>query len=235
MKFSRINVTFFIELVITHMKTKLKFIFPILILTFLSSCGDEEPTDNPKKTIVENSDVTPIQVLFAEEEFENPKMKELLMELNLCTEKTTDTVDYDHPSCSPKFFKFFQLNKNIPIENGFALLIKSKVSGFPVRRLLVFVRERGQLVKANGFVANLIGTRKNKTGYDDLLIRFKGFEEGEEIFYNCYYSWNGAKYEFSSVEVIEYASGGGGPVKEAFKDSMNREIPRVLSDQNVFF
>ncbi|MES2799613.1 MAG: hypothetical protein V4638_06325 [Bacteroidota bacterium] len=217
------------------MKIVLKFCLFFATILAISSCGDNEGVKAKDKEVTSKaSDITPIETLFSDEAFENPKMKDLLKELNLCSEKTSDTTDYDHPSCSPKFFKFFAMNKQIPLENSFLLQIKSKVSGFPLRRLLVFVRERGQLVKANGFVANLIGTRKSSTGYDDLLLRFNGREEDEPIFYNCYFSWNGAKYEFASVEVIQ-GDNWGGPVKEAFKDSMKVEIKKVLSQQNMFF
>lgn len=217
------------------MRTFLNLAVVLNIALLLNSCGEEpEKTKDPIKVETPESDIKSIETLFSEEKFSDPKMKELLKELNLCDEKTEDTLDYDHPSCSPKFFKFFQMNQNIPLENGFLLQIKSKVSGFPLRRLLVFVRERDQLVKANGFVGNLIGTRKTKSGYDDLLIRFNGKEQNEPVFYNCYFSWNGAKYEFSSVEVIQGLNWGG-PVKAEFRDSMKTEIKQVLTDQNMFF
>lgn len=211
-----------------------KFLYLILALAFLSCSTEPESPEKPLTDKLDENQIEGIQTLFDEVEFENPKMKELLMELNLCTEKTEDTLDYDHPSCSPKFFKFFQLNEQIPIENGFILQIKSKVSGFPLRRLLVFVRERGELVKVNGIIANLIGIKKSKSGYHDLILRFNDNVDGEPTFYNCFFSWDGVKYDYKSVEVIEGANWGG-PVKAEFKDSMNLEIKKTLSNNKMFF
>lgn len=215
-----------------------KFILSaLLILTVggMQSCsGDEE---KEKVIVDENSSIgemESIETLFDKDVFEDPKMKDLLTELNLCTEKTSDTLDYVNPSCTPRFFRFFNLTEKMPIENGFILQVKAKVSGFPLRRVLVFVRERGELVKVNGFVANLIGRRKTSGEYDDLLLRFNDNVDGETTFYNCFFKWNGAKYEFSSVEVIEGANWGG-PVKAEFKDSMSNEISAVLSKNSMLF
>ena len=202
---------------------------------FIVSCSGEDENDEPKNDKIEDStEIKSIETLFDSDVFPDPKMSELLQELNMCNVNSTDTLDYNNPSCTPRFFRFFSMKENMPIENGFLLQVKSKVSGFPLRRLLVFVRERGQLVKVNGFVANLIGQRKGASGYDDLLLRFNGNEEGESIFYNCYFAWNGSKYAFKSVEVIEGANWGG-PVKEAYKDSMSVEIEKVLNQTSMLF
>ncbi|MDP5098613.1 MAG: hypothetical protein NWQ27_01350 [Crocinitomicaceae bacterium] len=212
----------------------IKISLAIITGLFIASCSNDEE-DSPKQDkIVESTDVKSIETLFDSDVFPDPKMSEMLQELNMCNVNSTDTLDYNNPSCTPRFFRFFPMKEKMPIENGFLLQVKSKVSGFPLRRLLVFVRERGQLVKVNGFVANLIGQRKSESGYDDLLLRFNGNEEGESILYNCYFSWNGSKYTFKSVEVIEGANWGG-PVKETFKDSMSVEIEKVLNQTSMLF
>lgn len=216
-----------------HLIYKLTFI--VFASLMMNSCTGEEEIDKGKDDKTENStDTKPVETLFDSDAFPDPKMSELLQELNMCNVNSTDTLDYNKPSCTPRFFRFFSLKNKMPIENGFLLQVKSKVSGFPLRRLLIFIRERGQLVKVNGFVANLIGQRKTDSGYDDLLLRFNGNEEGESIFYNCYFGWNGSKYTFKSVEVIEGANWGG-PVKEAYKDSMSVEIEKVLNQTSMLF
>lgn len=205
-------------------------------LTFsINACsGDDEPKEDPKVEENGPGTLTGIETLFDKSDFEDPKMKDLLKELNLCNEKLGDSIDYMNPSCTPRFFRFFNLTEKMPIENGFILQVKAKVSGFPLRRMLVFVRERGELVKVNGFVANLIGRRKTAGEYDDLLLRFNDNVDGETTFYNCFFKWNGGKYEFSSVEVIEGANWGG-PVKAEFKDSMSNEIKAVLTKNSMLF
>ena len=219
------------------LKTQYLLFLGLIIACFgcLMSCsGETEENHETKGLQLETGNVTAVETLFDKDEFEDPKMAELLKELNLCKDVEFDSLDYMNPACSPRFYRFFKLTDKTPLENGFMLQIKSKVSGFPLRRLLIFVREGGQLVKANGFVANLIGRRKTNTGYDDLLLRFNDNVDGEITFYNCYYSWNGGRYEFKSVEVIEGASWGG-PVKAEFKDSMSAEIKKVITDKGMLF
>lgn len=209
-----------------------RLIGTISLLVLISSCSGEE---NPKGKKVESSkEVSSIETLFDQTVFEDPSMEGLLKELNLCNDTVKDLEDYMHPACSPKFFKFYKLTDKTPYSNGFLLQVKSKVSGFPLRRVLIFVRENGQLVKVNGFVANLIGRRKVDGPYDDLLLRFNDNVDGEITFYNCYYRWNGGKYEFLSVEVIEGANWGG-PVKEVYKDSMNVVIQKEITDNKMVF
>jgi hypothetical protein len=211
------------------------FTFGLLGISLQSCSGDEEVDKDPEVEVSNSDELVGIETLFDKDEFENPKMKTLLSELNLCSEKTsTDSLDYMNPSCTPRYFRFFNLTEKMPIENGFILQVKAKVSGFPLRRMLVFVRERGELVKVNGFVANLIGRRKTTGEYDDLLLRFNDNVDGETTFYNCFFKWNGGKYEFSSVEVIEGANWGG-PVKAQFKDSMSNEIKAVLTKNSMLF
>lgn len=211
------------------------FIALILPVIALFSCGDPEDIDQSKNDpATETQDVVGIETLFDETQFSDPVMKELLMELNLCNGEITDTLDYLNPSCSPFFFKFHELSKEVELKNGFMLQVKSKVNGFPLRRLLIFVREQGQLIKVNGFVANLIGRRKSSTDHDDLLLRFNDNEEGEEVFYNCYFRWMNGKYEFLSVEVIEGVNWGG-PVKAQFKDSMAVEIKKEITENQMIF
>ena len=223
-----------IRLKINSMRfAKLPSVFFILFMGVLMySCSEDE--EKKKNEALSQNELVGIETLFDQDNFEEASMEGLLKELNLCNDTTTSLEDYMNPACSPRFFRFFKLTENTPLENGFLLQVKSKVSGFPLRRLLIFVRENGQLVKVNGFVANLIGRRKSDTAYDDLLLRFNDNVDGEITFYNCFYRWNGAKYEFLSVEVIEGANWGG-PVKKDLKDSMGIEIQKEISDNGMLF
>lgn len=166
-----------------------------------------------------------IEVLFDETAFANPKMVKLLQELNICDPNQKDLSDYNNPACIPDFFKFFPFIENVPVENAFLLLVKSRVHGYNVRRLFVFQREAGQLVQVNRFIANLIGTRKSATKHDDLILRF--FDQDANSF-NCLYTWQGNKYAFSAVEEINDSH-----VKATFQDSMNVEINKVLIDNQL--
>jgi hypothetical protein len=178
--------------------------------------------------------ITNIETLFDKDEFDNPKKVELLKELKVCSDKNNGVDDYMNPSCSPRFFSILPFIENIPIENAFLIQIKSKTNGFPLRRLLVFIRERGVLVKVNGFVANLIGTKKSTSKHDDLILRFNDKDQGQDVFYNCIFKWDGNSYKYKSVEAIEGADWGG-PVRAELKDSISIEVEKdIISNKMIF-
>ncbi|MEY3426513.1 MAG: hypothetical protein RL679_1871 [Bacteroidota bacterium] len=200
---------------------------PIVLISFLFSCSGEEDQVSKKDTDTSVSDITGIETLFNVDNFEDAKHLELLKELKICSEFQKDTSNYMEPACSPRFFRVFPMRDDAPVENAFLLQIKSKVGGIKLRRLVTFVREKGQLVKVNTFVANLIGTRTSKSHYKDLILRFNDNIEGEIIFYNCLFAWDGKKYTFKSVELIE-GSDWRQRLKPEFKDSVSNDIYTTL-------
>jgi hypothetical protein len=200
---------------------------PIVLISFLFSCSGEEDQVSKKDTDTSVSDITGIETLFNVDNFEDAKHLELLKELKICSEFQKDTSNYMEPACSPRFFRVFPMRDDTPVENAFLLQIKSKVGGIKLRRLVTFVREKGQLVKVNTFVANLIGTRTSKSHYKDLILRFNDNIEGEIIFYNCLFAWDGKKYTFKSVELIE-GSDWRQRLKPEFKDSVSNDIYTTL-------
>ena len=214
-------------------------IIGLLSLTILFSCSSEETKTTENKEVKsekiksENS-IQNIETLFDKDQFDDPKKTELLKELKICSDKNSGPEDYMHPSCTPRFFNLMPFAENVSIENAFILQVKSKVNGFPLRRLLIFVREKGQLVKINGFVANLIGRKKSITKHDDLLLRFNNKDQGQDVFFNCLFKWNGTTYKYHSVEAIEGVNWGG-PVKAELKDSISIEVEKdILANKMIF-
>ena len=195
----------------------------------LFSCASDENEEEQNQNNVEikERDIQEIETLFDKDEFDDLTKVELLKELKICSDKNTSNEDYMHPSCSPRFFELFAFSDKKPINNAFILLTKSKTYGFPLRRIAVFAREKGQLVKVNEFVANLIAMQKAKSGSKDLILRFNDKDQGEDVFYNCIFSWDGMKYIYKSVEVIEGANWGG-PVKAELKDSISKEVEKDI-------
>lgn len=201
---------------------------------FLFSCGNGTESERQKTTKKEEAFVD-IETLFEKgQKFEDVTQIDLLKELKLCDIAQKDENDFLKPACSPFYFKFFKVNEKMALENSFLLQIKSKTGGFPLRRVLIFERERGELVKTNGFVANLIGMQKSKTNYANLLLRFNDNIEGEVVFYNCVFGWTGKKYEFKYVRDIE-GENWGGPVKIETRDSVSREIYKTLNQHTMLF
>jgi len=215
----------------------MKPIISLLVVTVLFSCSSEnKKNDAEGKAAVKKEEiqVVEVQTLFDKDQFDDPKKAELLQELKVCSDKNKGPEDYMNPSCTPRFFNISPYIENTPIENAFLLQIKSKVGGFPLRRLLIFIREKGQLVKVNGFVANLIGTKKSTSKHDDLILRFNDKDQGQDVFYNCIFKWNGLSYKYDSVEAIEGADWGG-PVKAELKDSISKEIEKEITGNKMIF
>ena len=195
---------------------------------------DTKSEENTEKPTEENESFIAIQELFEVSTFENSDQLNLLKELEICTLDSAKLVDPRMSYCTAANFKFFPLQKSISEKNGFILLIKAGTGGFPLRRLLIFQRERGELVKVNGFVANLIGRIPSDTGYDDLLLRFNSKDGNEIMFYNCLFVWDGSRYQYKQVEVIEGANWGGN-VKAHLKDSISKEIYQDIMNKEMIF
>lgn len=212
---------------------------PILffVLFFaIFSCTEEE--DAPKKYFEKSAEelFDPVEILFDEDSFDNPKAVELLQEIKICNTAAQKEMGLQVTDCSPKNFKFFPLKKGVPLDNGFILLVKATTGGVALRRVLIFERERGSLVKVNGFVANIIGQRTTKTGYNDLLLRFIDIIEGSDVYYNCLFQWENGKYQFKSCETIQEPAGNfSGKIKESLKDSVSREILKIIEDNEMIF
>ena len=203
----------------------------LALFTVLLSCQTEEENNNKKPTADPTPEIIGIETLFDERTFSDPSHLELLKELRICNTFQTDTTNYIDPACSPQFFRIFQMFSNRPAKDAFLLQIKSKVGGIKLRRLLVFIREKGELVKVNGFVANLIGLRPTASNRYDLILRFNDNVEGDIIFYNTIFTWDGKKYAYKCTETIE-GTDPSGPwrqrIKEEFKDSVSKDIYATL-------
>lgn len=220
---------------------KLFWIFPVTIfstaLFFLAACGDDEKDDNPfMKHHHPAQSVTTISTDFGTNTFSSETETELLKELKLCDPKATSDTNELQPSCSPRFFRFFPLSDKIPLRDGFILLIKAGVNGTPLRRILIFQRENGELIKLNGFFGNLIERRPSKTGYNDLVIRFTDNIEGSLAYYNCLFQWDKGQYIYKLCEAIQ-EGGQEAPhrIKAEYIDSMAPEIKSILDRNHMIY
>lgn len=209
----------------------------ILVFLFLSllvvSCQDEPeqnlPEDQHQTKVAEVEKETPLEIVFDETKFEEDTMKGLLKELGLgmCNPKEKDLSNYKKPACDPKFFKLLPYRESMGVENAFILVVKSMVHDFPVRRVFVFQREKGKLVKVNGFIANLIGKRKSNSDFEDLILRFADRDQNH---FNCLYVWKNNQYQFEKVEQINDSN-----IKAEFQDSMNMVIMNEIQLNNMQF
>lgn len=209
------------------MKNYTYFFFALSIL--ISSCKGDDPSrdisDSEKNTLPSKTTEQknkPFEILFEESSFQDEYSLSLLRELGegICSPTQKDLENYIKPACNPKFFKLIPFKEETPMKDAFILVIKSRVHGFPIRRVFIYQRENGQLIKVNGFASNLIDIRKSDTKHKNLVLRFS--DEYQNHF-NCLYVWRNNHYEYERVEEINDS-----PVKKQFQDSMNMEIHKLI-------
>jgi len=222
----------------------MKYFFCLLILTVaLTSCTETEKYNSDigidtslKLDKLQVGEITHIETFFNGDEFNSVTEFELLKELNICD--TNELEGSPCASCTPEHFKIFPFNKRKTLSDAFILqvkaltIMKGQEVPLPMRHLIVFEREKGALVKVNGFRGNLIATRESESGIKDLVIRF--YIPNEGAFMNCLFIWNNGKYKFESVEAIDGA-GGHGSVKSSAKAAVSKEVYQTLMSNAILF
>ena len=214
---------------------KNQFLITILIIVLAALVTGYFYTKKPAKKKVdklkEKTEIQLIETDFNANTFSGTTEIELLKELGVCDSTAPNDKNLDRPSCSPRFFRFFNYKKNAELRNNFILLVRSGVNGFPARRLLIFARENGQLVKTNGFIGYIIEKRriKNKL-HDDIVIRFYEKYYEQKYFYNCLFSWKDQRYEFVKCEAINDIA-----IKPEVVDSVSIEINKIIIEKQLIF
>jgi hypothetical protein len=212
----------------------MKNIFFLLFIPFLFMISCQSNSNKKKQQIntkKEDSIEKEIEVVFQDQTNFDPIELKLLKELEICSPTQKDISNHTDPACHPSFFKFFKFNEKKSLKNSFLLLIKARVHDFPLRRILLFEREKGELVKVNGFVANLIGMNKSTSEHNDLILRFnENLGGGEVAFFNCRFVWRNNHYEFEEALQINDSN-----IKPEFKDSMNLEIEKTIMGNKMIF
>lgn len=186
------------------------------------------PVINPE---IDNYDgIEQISTDFNANTFSSDIERKLLAEIGICDTIKGQEDNLDVPACSPRFFRFFPLRVGKPLSEGFMLLVRAGVNKYPVRRLLIFERERGELVKVNGFVGYIIERRKKHSAYDDIVVRFFERYESQKYFYNCLFSWKEGRYQYKSCEAINDRA-----ILKEKQDSVSVEVLKYLNENQLIF
>ena len=213
---------------------KKQILIPLIIIPIILVAIFFNKRDYKKPKIDEPKDESQIELIetdFITNTFSGTTEIELLKELGVCDSTAPNDNNFDRPSCSPKFFRFFSLKKGAKLRNSFMLLMRSGVNGFPARRLLIFERENGNLVKTNGFTGYIIEKRPGKKlDYDDIVVRFFEKYESQKYFYNCLFSWKNQRYEFVKCEAINDIA-----IKPEKVDSVSTEVNKILQEKQLIF
>jgi hypothetical protein len=204
------------------------FICGLVAMKFMKNGSTDENSEDgskPKKQKIEY-----ISTDFNANAFTGKVEEKLLKEIGICDSTQADDTNLDKPSCSPRFFRFFKLNKAKELNESCMLMVRAGVNGFPVRRLLIFERERGKIVKVNGFVGYLIERRSTETNYDDIVVRFFERYDKQKYFYNCLYTWKGGQYQYVCCEAINDFK-----LKPEKADSVSIEVKKILNEKRLVY
>lgn len=235
------NMTNKIERKKSKLRRPIFLIFLILAVLGITSWWYYYQWSLKTKEIPKKLEKKEIYTDFAYNKFNSKEEYRLLKELGICD---TTRSENEFGACSPKYFRFFKLNRDKKLSDGFLLLINGIAfqdvdSKFPIRRLLVFEREGGKLVAVNKFKGNLIETREvPNSPYNDILIRFKLDQYNEK--YHVLFTWKKNKYQLERCEELSYFDIEtnrfvGGRVLKSKIDSVSREVEKILKQENLVF
>lgn len=221
----------------------MKLFVPIaLMLLMMSSCTSEPASkekpkawEQPKKEEVKVGQEFEISTEYGGTTFASAEEKELLKELNICDDVVPEGC-LKCATCTPKFFRFFDINRKGKLGDLFALqiraeaILKGQEFELPTRHFMIFAKDGEQLVKVNGYRGYLIKRIVSESGVDDIIIRF--FIPEDNNHFHCLFKWNGSQYDYISCEKL-YQSGKGGPVLPEHKEDVSKQVYTDLMMHNM--
>lgn len=210
----------------------------ITLLTISSLCFTACDDTNPNDIVIKDSteDIKEVNHEFDEAKFANPVHLDLLQELAICEMVSSDSNYY--ATCSPENFKIIAYNNGVDIKDAFMLQIKAatRFKGqdvpLPVRHIVVFEREKGELIRVNGFRGDIIGMSDSDSGVKDLMLAL--YLTDDETLFHCLFKWNGGQYSFESIEGLDYGEGVR-TLNPDLKDSLSNDIYTSLMSSNLIF
>lgn len=174
---------------------------------------------------------TEITTLFNQDEFPEAYLEQLLVELKICNPQLEELQGDGVPPCSPNYFQFYSYNKHRKIEDAFMIQVKKGVNGFPYRRLLIFTRENGILVKMNGIIGYLVEKRPSPSGIDDLVVAVVDNIGGYYERYDVLIRYENGKYQF--VEALGDLQGAFDNVE--LRKEATRQIKQRIEEKELIF
>ena len=205
-----------------------------VVFIALVSCSEEEPVGVIDENIPDEIEV--VTPDFVGERFDNPSHLELLEELNICDLIASDSSIT--ALCSPENFEIMEFRSDKGVKESFIVQTKAGISlkgetrPLPVRHLMVFEREKGELVRVNGFRGEVVALEKSDDNIKDLLVSF--YFHDERAVFVCLFKWENEKYSFESVEGIDWNEGLK-PIKANMKDSISAQVYNDLMERNLLF
>ena len=221
------------------------FSFSIILLTACDPNQEENPqllihtqiVDSNKANLNDTSlnyfgkEDTIISTTFEYEKFPEAYLEQLLVELRICNPQIKESNQEGEVPCSAKFFHFYSCNDKLKIENTFILQIKKGVGNFPYRRLLIFTRENGVLVKMNGIIGYLVKKIPSETDFDDLIVAVVDNVGGHYERYDVLLKYENGKYHYK--EAIGDLYGEFNTLK--LKTEATEQIGERIKERNLIY
>ena len=199
-----------------------------------TACDTTEPKEDVKENVIDK--IEEIRNDFNDVKFDDPVHLDLLEELGICEMVSSDSNYY--ATCSPENFKIIPFKKDTDIRDAFILQVKAAIRfkgqdvPLPVRHIVVFERENGELIRVNGFRGDLIGMTDGASGTKDLMVAL--YLTDDETLFHCLFKWKGGQYSFESIEGLDYGEGVR-TLQPALKDSLSNDIYSSLMTSNLIF
>ena len=168
--------------------------------TTTSTENSTNSSNETLETVSIHEDTTTINDMFSAQGFNKKIYYELLIETHICNPQYSDTTSDGSTPCSARYFDFFPYNHNREINDAFMLQVKAGVNNYPYRRILIFVREKGELVLMNGIIGYLVKRVKRPNKIDDLIVGIVD-DLGNDKFdrYDVLLHYNDGKYHFKEA------------------------------------
>lgn len=206
------------------------FVITLGLLFAFSACKDDPEVEvDPDSEVIDDFN-------FDDKKFKDPLHLELLKELDICELEMTDTSMY--APCSPEYFQIYPFRSDKSVKDAFILYVKAAtpLKGrpllLPVRHVIVFERENGELVRTNGFRGEMVELREGKNGIKDLVVAL--YLTGDETLFDCLFKYKDGAFKFESVEALDWGEGIRN-VKESMKDSVSNQVYRDLMEKQLIF
>lgn len=206
----------------------------IILFSIILFCSCESESDNKNGQEEDQfiSDTLKAPAEFSNTGFDDKLKYELLLETHICNPNYSDTTSDNTVPCSSRFFRFFEWNRKRNLDNAFMLQVHAGVNDYPYRRLLIFTREKGELILVNGINGYLIEQHTRPNDIDDLVVGIID-DLGNNNFdrYDVILRYEDGKYQFK-----EAIGDLRGPFQsDTLKKAASRAIRRRIKEKELIF
>ncbi|MCH2226078.1 MAG: hypothetical protein MK066_15020 [Crocinitomicaceae bacterium] len=208
---------------------------------FVASCAPSEEIEkddlSPDIEVIDDfSEFEDVRTNFKESSFKSPVHAELLEELDICLMVDQDSTPF--AACSPENFRIIPIFGEDQVKESFILQMKAGIvlkgqdKAIKDRSIIVFERERNELVKVNGFHGEITSLKEGENGAKEMILTM--YDHIDECYFDCLFKWDGNHYSFDAALAINYGEGFK-PIKTELRDSISKDIYNELMSKSIIY